>query len=104
MERLRSLDLTGTKATCAHVHRLVSALDNSLDSADIGLPGPVGLAVGVGHVMTEGHALTAHTTFCHFDTSHMHRGADDVIFSFFDRTGRVDLSCFESKNTQIAAQ
>ena len=64
-----TLDLSRTKATGANVYGLIRAVNHSLNSADIGLPGSVGLTVGVGNVMTEGHALTANTTLSHFDTS-----------------------------------
>ena len=77
--QLRSFDLTGAQATSADVYRLVRAFYHSLNSADVGLPGTIGLAVGVRNVMSESNALTAYTTLCHFDTSHMHSRADDVI-------------------------
>ena len=58
-------DLAGAQATGANGDRLDSPVDVSLDLADIGLPHSVGLAVGVGDVVTEGHALSAYTAFCH---------------------------------------
>ena len=66
---LCTLDLSRTKATGANVYGLISAVNHSLNSADVGLPGSVGLTVRMGNVMTEGHALTANTTLSHFDTS-----------------------------------
>ena len=47
----------------------MSSVNNSLNLTDIGLPGSVGLAVGVRHVVSEGNALTADTALSHFDTS-----------------------------------
>ena len=63
---LRSLDLTCAQATSADVNRLMRAFHHSLHAADVGLPGTVGLAVGVRDVMSEGNALTANRTLCHF--------------------------------------
>ena len=36
------------------------------DLADIGLPCPVGFAVGMGYVLTEHNTLAADTALCHF--------------------------------------
>ena len=66
---LCTLDLTRTKATRAYVNGLMGSVHNCLNLADIGLPSSVGLAVGVGNVVTKSHALTANATICHFDTS-----------------------------------
>ena len=66
---LGTLNLTGTKATGANGNGRVRAVYNCLNLADVGLPGSVGLAVGVGNVVTEGHALAADATLSHFDTS-----------------------------------
>ena len=67
--RLSALYLTGTKATGAYAYSLMSAVNNSLYLADIGLPCSVGLTVGVRNVVSESNTLTANATFSHFDTS-----------------------------------
>ena len=61
----RSGDLAGTKAARADVDGLVRAVLHDADTADVGLPAAVGLAVGVGDVVTEGNALSADCTLCH---------------------------------------
>ena len=60
-----SLDLAGAQATGADVERLRGAVDYSLDTSDIGLPGTVGFAVRVGNGETELNGLSADFTFCH---------------------------------------
>ena len=60
-------DLAGTEAAGAHIHVLGSAVYHSLDALDVGLPGTVGAAVGVGHLDTEVHALATELTFGHLD-------------------------------------
>ena len=57
------------KATRANVNGAVSSVNYSLNLADIGLPGSVGLAVRVRNVMSKGNALAANATLSHFDTS-----------------------------------
>ena len=59
-------DLARTEATGADVHVLGSAVHNSLDPLDVGLPGPVGATVGVGDLDAEAHALVAEFAFSHF--------------------------------------
>ena len=66
---LSAFYLSGTKATGANVNRTISSVNNCLYLTDVGLPGSVGLAVGVGNVMSESNALAAYATFSHFDTS-----------------------------------
>ena len=66
---LCALDLSGTKATGADANRLVATIDYCLYLADVRLPGSVGLAVGVRHVVSKGNALAADTALSHFDTS-----------------------------------
>ena len=66
---LRALNLAGTKATRANADGLMSTVNDSLYLSDVRLPGSVGLAVGVRHVVSEGNALTADTALSHFDTS-----------------------------------
>ena len=65
----RALDLAGAEATGADVNGGIGTAYHCLHLADVGLPGSVGLAVRVGYVMTEGHALAANAAICHFDTS-----------------------------------
>ena len=43
-----------------------STVHNGLDPLHIGLPGTVGASVGVGNLDTEGNALVAELTLCHF--------------------------------------
>ena len=66
----RSFNLAGTEATRAYVDGLVGSFNNSLDTADVGLPGTVGFAVGVRNVVSEDNSFSAQAAFCHFDTSH----------------------------------
>ena len=66
---LGTLNLSRTKATGANTNGLIGSVDNSLNLADIRLPGSVGLAVGMGNVVTKGNALAANTALSHFDTS-----------------------------------
>lgn len=61
-----TVDLTGTQATGAHGNRGRSTVYQSLYLADIGLPGSIGLTVGVRNVVTKHDTLSANTTFCHF--------------------------------------
>ena len=61
-------NLTGTQATSANGNGLVRAVDNCLHLANVGLPGTIGLTVGVGYVLTEDNTLTANTAFCHYLT------------------------------------
>ena len=44
---LGTLNLTGTKATRANVNGSVAAVNYCLNPTNVGLPGSVGLAVGV---------------------------------------------------------
>ena len=66
---LGTLNLAGTKATGANGNGCIRAVNNCLNLTNVGLPGSVGLAVGVGNVVTKGNALTAYAANCHFDTS-----------------------------------
>ena len=72
---LRALYLTRTQATGADINGLNAATNDRLYAANVGLPGSVGLAVGVGNIMTEGHTLAAEFTLCHETTP--------PIWSFF---------------------
>ena len=57
--------LTGTKATRANVYSLGSAVYNSLNSTNVGLPSSVSLTVRVRYGLTENNALSANIAFCH---------------------------------------
>ena len=58
-------DLAGTEAAGAHIDVLGSTVNHSLNALDVGLPGTVGAAVGVGNLDTESHALATELTFGH---------------------------------------
>ena len=45
--------------------RFVGSVDHSLDLSDVGLPGSVGLTIGMGNVEAENNALSADITLCH---------------------------------------
>ena len=60
--------LARTQAACAGINSAGSAVDHSLHPFHIGLPGPVGSSVWVGHLDTELNAFTAIITFCHLST------------------------------------
>lgn len=62
---LHALDLRGTQATGADIHALMRAVHNRFHPTDVGFPGSVGLAVRVGHIVTEHNAFAADITFCH---------------------------------------
>ena len=61
----RAGDLTGTEASGADVHVGRSAIHERLNPLDIGLPGAVGAAVGVGNLDAENDVLVAEFTFGH---------------------------------------
>ena len=65
---LRTLYLTGAQASGTYIDMAGSTLYNSLDTLYVGLPGSVGCSVGVGYLVTEGHALAANFTLCHYNT------------------------------------
>ena len=65
--QLSAVDLTGTQAAGANTYSGVSAVYNSLNLSDIGLPRSVGLAVGVGYVAAKGNTLAADAALCHFN-------------------------------------
>lgn len=65
-----SVDLAGTKAAGANIHRLRRAVDDSLDSSDVGLERSVDLTVGMRNGTAENKTLSANTALCHVtDTS-----------------------------------
>ena len=57
-------NLTGTQATGAGVDPFGGTGHHRLDALDIGLPGTVGAAMGMGNLNAERHALTANIAFC----------------------------------------
>ena len=66
---LRAGNLARAQATGANRHGGGGPVNDSLYLTDIGLPRTVGLAMGVGNVLTEHNALSANTALCHIDTS-----------------------------------
>ena len=74
-----SCDLTGTKATGANVHSARSAVDDSLNSFNIGLPGSVGTSVGVGNLNTELEFLVADLAFCHWSAPPLIIGVNPLL-------------------------
>ena len=79
---LSALDLSGTKATRANVNGSVRSVNYCLNPTNVGLPGSVGLAVGVRHVVSESNALTADTALSHFDTSKNPALASVILYKF----------------------
>ena len=57
--------LARTKATGAYVNGLGSAVYNSLNSTNVGLPSSVCSTVRVRYGLTENNALSANFAFCH---------------------------------------
>jgi hypothetical protein len=51
------------------MHTLGRAVDNCFDTLHVGLPSPVGAAVGVGYFDAESDFFAAIITFCHGGTS-----------------------------------
>ncbi len=62
----RTLHLVGTEASGTDVHMAGRTIHNRLHALDVGLPATVASSVRVGHLNTEGNALAADITFCHF--------------------------------------
>ena len=60
-----SLNLAGTQAAGANVNGLGSAVYDSLNTSDVGLPGSVGLSVGMGNCESELNCLSADAALCH---------------------------------------
>ncbi len=69
---LCALNFAGAETSRAYIYALVASVHNCLYAADVGLPGSVGLTVGVGNVVSEDNALTANLTLCHCYTSLRH--------------------------------
>ena len=58
-------DLTGAKATGASIYTLGGSVNDCLHTLDVGLPGTIGAAVGVGNLNTKCNALSAKFALCH---------------------------------------
>ena len=65
-------DLIGTEAPRAHIDMAGRAVNDRLDTADVGLPGAVGSPMRVGDLDTEGNTLSANIALCHIRTSSIH--------------------------------
>ena len=60
-----ALNLVGAEASGTSVLMARSAVDDSLNALDVGLPSTVGTSVGVGNLNNEGHALATKITLRH---------------------------------------
>lgn len=58
-------DLTGTEASCADIHMSGGTIHDSLDALHVGLPGPIGAAMRVGHLDTKLDVLITKFALCH---------------------------------------
>ena len=63
--KLCSFNLARAQTSGANVNVCGSAVNNSLNSLYIGLPGSVGSSVRVRYLYTESNTLSANFTFCH---------------------------------------
>ena len=61
----RSGYFTGTQAPGTNIYMAGRAIDDRLNTLDIGLPGTIGTPVGVRDLDTEGHALVAKFALSH---------------------------------------
>ena len=66
-------NLAGTEAPRANVDMARGTIDHCLYTADVRLPGTVGTSVGMGNLNTEGYALSANITLCHFPAPPYHQ-------------------------------
>jgi hypothetical protein len=55
----------GAEATSTNRESLGSAVDNCLYLTNVGLPGSVGMTVGVRYIFSKYNALSANFTLCH---------------------------------------
>lgn len=76
--------LARAQAAGAGVDALGRTVDDGLYALDIGLPGPVGVAHGVGNLAAEGHTLATEITFCHIYHSFL-----KIMYQFLRRTQPV---------------
>ena len=56
---------TRAQATRTNVNGLGSAVYDSLNTSDVGLPGSVGLSVGMGYCKSELNCFSADAALCH---------------------------------------
>ena len=63
--RLRALDFARTQATGTYCYSGRSTVNHSLYLTNVGLPGSVGMTVGVRNAFSENNALSANFTLCH---------------------------------------
>ena len=61
----RSGYFTGTQAPGTNIYMAGRAIDDRLNTLDIGLPGTIGTPVRVGNLNTKGHALVAKFALSH---------------------------------------
>ena len=61
----RAGNFAGTQAPGTNIHMARRAIDNRLNTLDIGLPGTIGTPVGVRDLDAEGHALVAKFALSH---------------------------------------
>lgn len=61
----RSGYFAGTQAARAYVNGLRSAVYDSLNASDVGLPCSVGLSVGMGYCESELNCFSADAALCH---------------------------------------
>ena len=60
-----ALNFAAAQATSANIDVLGGAVDNSLNTLDVGLHRTIGTSMGVGNIVTESHALAADIALCH---------------------------------------
>ena len=65
LNSVSSLDFAGAQAARADINVLYGAVDNSLNTSDIGLPGSVAASVRVRNLYSESYTLTAVIAFSH---------------------------------------
>ena len=61
----RSGNFAGTQAAGANVNGLGSSVYDSLNASDVGLPGSVGLSVGMGYCESELNCFSTDAALCH---------------------------------------
>ena len=61
----RTGDIAGAQAPSTDVYMARSTIDNCLNALHIGLPGPIGTSVRMGHLDTKGHAFAAKIALSH---------------------------------------
>ena len=66
MHKSRTGNFTGTEASRTDVDVSGRAVHDCLDALDVGLPGAIGTAMGMGYLDTEHYALVAKVALSHF--------------------------------------